>query len=97
MTAARKRRRKSAEVVCFGGGNILPSPRNPDEDVIRHLEWMLERARAGEITQATTAYSYADGATGWCSKGSNKPALRRAMIGALADAQFCLLRAGEDD
>ena len=99
MTEAPKRkgvrRKKNGEVVNLYGGP-LPNARQPDLDVIRHLEWLLERAKAGEIVQTTVAYGFANGSANWCSKGQTKTTWRRTMIGALADAQFSLLRVGED-
>lgn len=81
-TARRPRRKKSAQIVTLSRA-IIPSPREPDEDIIRHLEWVLERARAGEITSALTVYAYADGAVGHCQKGPAHFQRGLAMLGAL--------------
>jgi hypothetical protein len=75
-----------AEVVTISG-DALASQTAPDLDLIRHFEWLLERARSGEVVCAVVAFGYADGAAGWCGKAPGHTQRRYSLLGALEVAK----------
>lgn len=55
--------RKNSNVVGFRDGVPRATPGFPDELVIKDLEWLLQRARDGEITGISYVATSADGST----------------------------------
>ena len=53
-----------SEVVRLRDNSVMRHPGNPDADVIRELETLLERAKAGKIIGVAWAHCYFDGTSG---------------------------------
>lgn len=60
------------KVVALRGGPVGPTePEAPDEEVIKILEEMLERAKTGEISAIALAYVLPQHAVGTAWAGAN--------------------------
>lgn len=51
-----------AKVILLRSGVEITSPGHPDENLIKGIEWLLERAKSGELIGITYVVNHADGA-----------------------------------
>ena len=66
-------------VINIRGEDVV-SPGIPREGVIGTLEWLLERARSGEIDGLAVAYIHQDNCTNYRLDGR----ITRSLVGAVA-------------
>lgn len=59
----------SAENVIGLHGRLVLEAQPPNEDLIRRVESLLEKARSGEVQGMAGAYLYRDGSTGSLNVG----------------------------
>jgi hypothetical protein len=88
-----------AQVVRIRDGYVQPTGTEPDEDLVKFLEELLERARSGDIVGVAGAASAPS------PVGSVQPtesfragwSISVGMVGALEDVKYRILRDMNDD
>lgn len=74
------------KIVSLNGAPIL-APGTPQPNVVAFAEWLLEAAKAGEITGVGAVLLWRDGATSWRLRG----VVSYGLLGQTVQLQQCIL------
>lgn len=80
----------------MGDLRALPDPREPEPDIVKGAERLLELAKSGQIESVGWAVSYRDGSTGTLYGSARTWDLAR-LIGAVEHLKFRLMRRFEGE